>query len=230
MTHGQPPYDAAGGREVDRIHGTIACLDTANLPATLISTVGSHCEVWQQAGRIRRGGGHEPLDLVIKKFRTPCSYREARVYAREYRILREALGEIIPATRFVHTKVDGEPSVVVIARTHTPWFNLANPANEEEAVPLLRRLGRARDQLHRFTAAARGWHGERDPRVIDLFGADNLVLDRGYQLRYLDSFGVFFHESLLHLLAEVDEELKYKIDLSLRRLDYLEYLLSESGG
>lgn len=162
----QPSDRPAGGKEVDRIPGTIACLDTANLPAT----------------------------------------------------------------RFVHTEVDGEPSVVVIARTHTPWFNLANPSNEEEAVPLLRRLGRARDQLRRFIAAARGWHGDRDPRVIDLFGVDNLVLDRGYQLRYLDSFGVFFHESLLHLLAEVDEELKYKIDLSLRRLDYLEHLLSESGG
>jgi hypothetical protein len=215
----------------DRIAGEIACLDIVRLPATLISSVGNHCEVWQQAGAVIRGGQRTGVDLVIKKFRQPCSFREARVYAREHEQLREALDDMIPSTLFLHSRVDGEASVVVVAETVSAWFNIANPHNESEAVPLLRRLARARGQLRRFIQAAHAWREESDPKVIDLYGVDNLVLDRSYHLRYLDSFGVFFYESLLYLLAEVDESLKAKIDLSLERLGYLEYLLeaAENG-
>ena len=220
---------AATGKEVDRIPGTIACLDTTGLPATLISTAGTHCEVWQQLGQLRGTEGAASLDLVIKKFRQPCSFREARIYAREHRTLREALGEIIPDTHFLFTEVDGRESVVALAHTHTPWFNIANPANADEAIPLLQRLTRARDQLAQFIAAARSWRAASDPKVIDLFGIDNLVLDRSYSLRYLDSFGVFFYESLLYMLDEPDPGLKFKIDQSLRRLDYLEHLWEASA-
>lgn len=221
--------DEHAHRAMDRIPGEIACLDTARLPATLISTAGTHCEVWQQSGRIVRGEQQEAVDVVIKKFREPCSFPEARVYAREYRRLKAALDEMVPHTRFIFTRVDGRESVVVIAETFTPWFNIANPVNSSEAVPLLRRLTRAREQLARFLTATRRWRDDADPKVIDLFGVDNLVLDRNYNLRYLDSFGVFFYESLLHLLDEVDEGLKHKIDVSVRRLDYLEYLLAASA-
>ena len=218
-------------RAMDRIPGEIACLDTANLPATLISTAGTHCEVWQQSGGIVRDGERTPFDVVIKKFRQPCSFPEARVYAREYRRLRDALEEMIPFTQFIYTRVDGRESVVVVAETFSPWFNIAHPGNESEAVPLLQRLTRAREQLRRFVDAAHAWRDTDDPKVIDLYGVDNLILDRSYSLRYLDSFGVFFYESLLYMLDGEDEGLKSKIDISLRRLEYLEYLLeaSESG-
>ena len=220
---------AASADDMDRIPGEIACLDTTRLPATLISSVGHHCEVWQQASAIVRDGQRTGLDLVIKKFRQPCSFREASVYAREYQRLRDALDDMVPSTLFVYSRVDGHGSVVAIAETVSTWFNIANPHNESEAIPLLRRLARARAQLRRFIDAAHTWHNQSDPKLIDLYGVDNLVLDRNYHLRYLDSFGVFFHESLLYLLAEVDESLKAKIDLSLERLAYLEHLLLEAS-
>lgn len=217
------PSDSAAG--TDRIPGEIACLDTVRLPASLISDAGNHCQVWRQGGGFVRGGRRTDSDLVIKKFREPCSFAEARVYAREYRRLREALDEMVPATLFACTRIDGRPSVVAISETVAAWFNVANPHNESEAIPLLARLGRARDQLRRFISAARAWRDTDDPKVIDLYGVDNLVLDRNSQLRYMDSFGVFFHESLLYMLAEIDYDLKAKIDLSLQRLAYLEHLL-----
>lgn len=211
--------------ESDRIPGEIACLETAALPAALISTVGNHCEVWRQGGGLVVSGRRIDTDLVIKKFRQPCSFAEARVYQREYRRLREALEGMVPATLYAYTRIDGAGSVVAISETVSAWFNVANPHNESEAVPLLARLARTRDELRRFIAAARRWRDADDPKVIDLYGIDNLVLDRNYRLRYVDSFGVFFHEGLLYLLAELDYELKAKIDLSLARLAYLEELL-----
>ncbi|MCB1893751.1 MAG: hypothetical protein H6945_17675 [Zoogloeaceae bacterium] len=209
----------------DRIPGEIACLPIDRLPASMISDVGNHCQVWRQGGGFVQGGKRTSSDLVIKKFRDHCSFAEARVYAREHRRLCEALDDMIPATLYVHTRVDGQDSVIAIAETVPTWFNVANPHNEDEAVPLLARLARSREQLRRFIAAAHRWREADDPKVIDLYGVDNLVLDRDYRLRYLDSFGVFFHESLLYMLAEVDYELKTKIDLSLARLGYLEHLL-----
>jgi len=212
----------------DRIPGEIACIDTARLPATLISNDGNHCEVWQQGGGFIRDGQRIDSNLVIKKFRQDCSFAEARVYAREYRRMRDELDDMIPQTLYAVTRIDGQNSVVAISETVSAWFNVANPHNESEAIPLLRRMGRPRSQLRRFIEAAHKWRDTDDPKVIDLYGVDNLVLDRNYQLRYLDSFGVFFHESLLYLLAEVDYELKGKIDLSLHRLAYLEHLLEEA--
>jgi hypothetical protein len=214
-------------REVDRISSGIACLDTENLPATLISTVGAHCKVWQSGG-YRSGSQGEGADLVIKQHLLTCSPQEAALYHRDYLRLKGRLNEMIPLALFVRTRINGRHNLLVIARAFTPWFNIANPANEEEAIPLLCRLQKARKQLERFVLAARRWHQE-EQKVIDLYGIDNLVLDRNREIRFLDSFEVFFHEDLLHFIDDPGEELKEKIMLSLQRLDYLDFLLRESA-
>jgi hypothetical protein len=216
------------GKESDRISGQIACLDTENILATLIATSGYHCEVWRSIGNIIVDGERKALDIVIKKFRGPCSVREVEVYRKQYVILKNKLEDIIPPAIFVITTIDDDVSVLVIAETVRPWFNIANPANEREAIPLLRRLPKAQNQLQRFLAAAREWRASKDARVIDLYGLDNLVLDTEREIRYVDSFGVFFNEDLLYLTNEVDESFKAKIELSLNRLEYLEYMLREA--
>lgn len=214
-------------KETDRIPVDIGCLDIRHMPATLISTHGYHCEVWRTSGVMVRDGERAPLDLVVKRYRERCSLREMRVFHREYGKLRGALEEIVPSALFTHTCIDGEPSVVAVARTVFPWFNIANPSNEEEAVPLLSKLERAKDQLQRFLGAARRWHRD-EQKVIDLYGLDNLVLDRNREIRYLDSFRVFFYEDLLYVVDDPDDTLGAKIEVSLSRLDYLEYLLAQA--
>lgn len=212
----------------DHIGSRVACLDTSGLLATLVATAGYHCDVWRSMGIVVRNGERAPLDIVIKVYRGACSLAEAGVYHNQYRLLKAALGEIVPEAVFVATKVDGVPSIIVIAESITPWFNLANPANEEETVPLLRRLPRVRAQLGRFLTAARRW--QQNGRVIDLYGLDNLVLDRTDTLRYVDSFEVFFFPDMLELLDELDEALRRRIELSLARLDYLDYVLAAATG
>ena len=218
------------GREADRIPQRIACLETQRMPATLMSTTGYHCEVWQANGQLLRDGERVMLDLIIKCHKEPCTLAEVRLLAADYRRLREGLGDIVPRATFIATHIDDLPNVVVLAEVVRPWFNIANPANEAEAVPLLRRLTVARRQLATFVAAARGWYDGPDMRVIDLWGIDNLVLDRDQRVRYVDSFRVFFFADMLHLLAHPDEDLRERIELSLRRLEYLEHLLVEAGG
>ncbi|MGB5465555.1 MAG: hypothetical protein WBM84_05675, partial [Sedimenticolaceae bacterium] len=84
-------------------------------------------------------------------------------------------------------------------------------------------------QLEHFLNAARQWRTGSNPRVIDLYGLDNLVMDNQRQIRYVDSFFVFFFEDMLHLLGgEPDYELESKIRLSLRRVAYLEDILALS--
>jgi len=212
----------------DRIPGEIGCLDIKRLPATLISDAGNHCQVWRQGGTFVKDGHRMDSDLVIKIFREPCMFGELKLYTKEYRRLRETLGPMVPDTVFAATLIDGKESVVAISHTVSAWFNIANPHNESEAIPLLRMLHSTREELRTFVEAAHRWRDTDDPKVIDLYGVDNLVLDRSYRLKYMDSFGVFFHESLLYLLAEVDYDLKSKIDLSLWRLSYLEHLLEEA--
>ncbi len=213
-------------KENDRLSASVACIDAESLPLTLVSTAGFHCEVWRSAGVIVRDGRREPVDFVLKCARERCPPAYTRVLARDHRRLREALDDIVPAALFVSTRIDGEPSVVVFAETCHPWFDLANPWNEEEALALLRRLPLARDQLARFVAAARGWASTAEERVIDLHGEQNLVLDRDRRVRYLDSFGVFLFPDLLETLAEDDESLRERIEVSRGRLVYLERLLA----
>ena len=216
------------GGESDRIHRHVGCLDTTGILATLVSTTGYHCDVWRSIGAVVRGESRIRLDIVIKVYRGGCSVAEAVVYCRHYRTLKAALGDIVPDAVFVATRIDDIASVIVIARAVTPWFNLANPANESEAVPLVRQSPRIRAQLARFVAACSHWRSEG--RVIDLYGLDNLVVDQTDSLRYVDSFEVFFFLDMLTLLEQSDDVLRRRIELSLARLDYLDYMLKASGG
>lgn len=216
-------------RAQDRLSARIACISAADIPFTLVSTLGFHCEVWRSAGTLVDASGRRAVDFVLKVSKHPCTPAEVRVLAREHAALRAALDEIVPDATFVITAVNGKPGAVVLAGTCTPWFDLANPTNEQEAVPLLRRHARAADQLRRFTRAARGWL-EAEGKLIDLCGAENLVLDRDYGVRYLDSFHVFFYTDLLDIVDPVDEELVRRVAVASDRLAYLEWMVEQVGG
>ena len=212
------------GRESDRIPDRVACLNVDTMPAALISTRGFNCEVWQSAGVIVNAGRRHSVNFVVKRHRYACDRLKVRAYQRDYRRLRDALKDVVPAAVFVVTSIDGEPNVVVLAEACSPWFDLARPGNQEEARPLLTRLPKARAQLRQFVDCARAWAAQG--LVLDLYGAENLVLDRDRNVRYLDSFGVFFYEDMLYAVDGVDESLQAKIAISSARLDYVESLLS----
>lgn len=214
-------------RESDSIDDRIDCLRTDRIPATLISSSGHHCEVWRAAGTIIRRDARHHMDVVIKVHRTGCSWPETRVIRREYERLSQSLGHLIPETVYIATRVNGVYSVVALADAVNRWFDVANPSNEDEAVPLFQRLRRARDDLAMFIEQAEEW--DREDRVIDLYGTENLVLDSNRHLRYIDSFGVFFYADLLNAIDEPDPALQQRIDLSRRRLDYLRHLLAASA-
>ena len=213
-------------RENDRISTDIGCLDTASLPATLISTLGAHCKVWRSGGYLRHSS-RTGREIVLKMHTLPCNSREVELYRRDYLALKKQLGVSIPEALFVTTRIGGEVNLLVLAQAYTPWFNIANPANEAEALPMLGKFRLAHAQLQRFVESARRWR-EQESKVIDLYGLDNLVLDRDHQIRYLDSFEVFFYEDMLHLIDHPDRDLEERITISLQRLDYLEYLLQQN--
>lgn len=212
------------GKENDRIGADIACLGAAEMPFTLVSTAGFHCDVWRSMGVIVRGENRLALDFVLKVSKRPYRLPEVRILADEHRVIRAALEDIVPRARFVATRVNNKPGAIVLVENRTPWFDISNPGNEDEALPLLRRQGKAAGQLQRFTACARRWL-EAESRVIDLCGIENLVLDRKYEVRYLDSFHVFFYLDILHVIDEVDDALKFRIETSVKRLEYLERLV-----
>ncbi|MDX1528210.1 MAG: hypothetical protein R3337_06250, partial [Gammaproteobacteria bacterium] len=83
-------------------------------------------------------------------------------------------------------------------------------------------------QLADFTRHARRWM-EEESKMIDLGGTENLVLDKDYGVRYLDSFHVFFYLDMLHLIDEVDDSLTFRIEMCIRRLEYLERLVKQLG-
>jgi len=210
----------------ERLTVDIACLDLSRHRASLISTRGNHCEVWRASHRSHREctpNGY--LEFVIKRPLTDNSLREIEILARQYRLLRRELDDIIPEACFVVTRIDGRPNVCVFAHAVNVWFNIANPLNEEEAKQLLRNKPKARLQLRRFIEVAKGWRDSDNPRMIDLYGLDNLVMDNNYEIRFLDSFYVFFHEDMLHILDEPDPQLAAKIETSATRLAYLEQIL-----
>lgn len=211
-------------QETDRVPAKIACLETESMPFTLVSTAGFHCDVWRSIGVIVRGGERSPVDFVLKRYKRPCTLAEIRVLGKEYRIIKQALEEMVPTARFVATHVDSRPGVIVLAETCTPWFDLSNPGNEDELLPLLSRKARARAQLAEFVRNARRWM-EDDSRIIDLGGTENLVLDKNYGVRYLDSFHVFFYLDMLHVIDEVDDALMFRIEICIKRLEYLERLV-----
>jgi len=213
-------------RENDRISTRIDCLDTENLPAALISTWGAHCKVLQTGG-YKKKKSSPGKDFVIKMHLLRCDSRETELYYRDYRKLRKRLGDIIPSALFVRTRINGEKNLLVIAYAYTPWFNIANPSNEDETLPLLGKYRKACKQLDMFVTAAKEWR-EQEGKLIDLYGIDNLVLDKNRQIRYLDSFEVFFYEDMLHLIDDAGQELEEKISISAQRLDYLEYLVKQN--
>jgi len=208
--------------DADRLPA-IGCLNVGAFRASLISTTGFHCEVWRISGSLIRDSEKLPLDMVVKHHLEPASWGDVRVLRKEYGMLRRALGAMVPTAIFVRSEVQGEPNVIVLARAVRPWFNLANPVNESDTIPLLRRMRQTREQLGRFIHAAHRWR-EQEGLVLDLYGLDNLVLDIDHKIRYVDSFRVFFYEDLLHILDETDPGLKERIDLSRVRLDYLRHL------
>ena len=219
------------GKELDRLQLDIACLDHQQLRASLVSTTGSHCEVWRSSKRIESQEGDVTetsyTEFVIKWPLSQFSETEARLLARHYRLLKDTLDEIIPDALFVVTEVNGQPGIFVLAQAVNVWFNIANQQNEEEALRLLCANPKARIQLARFVRAAQAWRDSDNPRIIDLFGMDNLIMDINREIHFLDSFYVFFFEDMFHLIdkSDDDNELKDKLDLSLKRLAYLEHLV-----
>lgn len=218
------------GRDEDRPALEIACLHPNSRRASLVSTTGTHCRVWRSALKAPdRTAGEGYVEFVIKYPRDRYQPSDVRLLVKQHRALREALGDIVPEALFVVTQVGGEPNLVVIARAVNIWFNIANPTNREEAIGLLHRYPLARDQLGVFVKQVRRWREQPDPRLVDLYGLDNLVMDNQRRIRYIDSYFVFFFEDMLHLLGgEPDYELEDKIRVSLKRLAYLEEILKAS--
>lgn len=219
----------AAGKEGDFLKADIACLNLGSLGATLVSTRGSHCEVWRTNIRHPSKEKRFPyLEFVIKYPRGSHSRAEINMLSRHYTLLKSALEDLIPQALFFITKIDGIQNVAVIAEAVDIWFNIADPHNREEAVTLLSTHPKALNQLGRFVTAAKQWRVSRDPRLIDLFGVDNLVMDTNREIRYLDSFFVFFFEDMVDMLDEPDEALANRIRLSLERLAYLDSILREA--
>ncbi len=213
-------------QETDRVPSSIACLKTEDMPFTLVSTAGFHCDVWRSIGVMVRGAERVPMDFVLKPYKWPCTLAEVRALGNEYRTIKLALEEMVPSAQFVATQVNSRSSLIVLAENCTPWFDLSNPGNEDEALPLLRSKPRARAQLAEFVRHARRWM-EENSCIIDLGGTENLVLDKDYGVKYLDSYHVFFYLDMLHVIDEIDDALMYRIETCINRLEYLERLVKQ---
>lgn len=212
----------------DQLSKDIACLNARGMLFTLISTLGFHCDVWRSIGRIVSAENSTPLDFVLKIGKRRCEEPEVRVLGKEYRMLRSALGDIVPDALFVATEINGKPGAVVMAQTCSPWFDLANPTNEAEALPLLRRQPRSRHQLEHFVRCARNWLDEKR-MAIDLVGGENLVLDKTAGVRYLDSFHVFFYLDMLDVIDQADDGFLFRVEQAVQRLEYLEWLAGKAA-
>lgn len=204
----------------------VACLNARRRGLELKSVVGHHCDVWQMS--VRRGRGRTPYDVVVKKYRGTCSFRQVQVLDRDYRRLKASLEDIVPNTIYVPARCAAGRTVIAISHAVVPWFNVANPINESDAVPLLRKLPKARNQLMRFCHAARKWAHEKHGRIIDLYGLDNLVLNTNREICYLDSFHVFFYADMPRYLDGDDDQLMRRMEISVGRFEYLENLLRET--
>lgn len=211
----------------DKLDSDIACIDFSTTPATLVSTHGTHCDVWRSMGYVIRDGRKTEMDFVIKQHNEACSAREILMLKKHYQQIRQELGLIIPRTLFVQTRVNNANSVIALAETVNVWFNLANPVNESELVPLLKKMPRPYDQLDLFVQYADEIYDEQG-RIIDLYGMDNLVLDARRQVRYLDSFYIFFYDDMLSMVEEHDP-LHHRVSVSRERLEYLKYVLRSAA-
>lgn len=222
--------DATRGKDADRPALDVACLNPTCRRAALVSTTGNHCEVWRSTRKHEALIDGQPYtEFVIKHPVERYSDADTRILASQYQMLRKELGDIVPEALFVRSCINEQPNLFIIARAVNIWFNIANPQNREEAIGLLCDFPLARAQLAQFVRKAEKWRQGPNPRVIDLYGLDNLVMDNLRQIRFIDSFYVFFFEDMLHLLGgEPDYELQDKIDLSLHRLAYLKEILALS--
>ena len=217
------------GKERDCLDVCIESLNPETLRATLVSNVGNHCEVWRTSKRNKNAEDESPyLEFVIKHPVIQYDENEVKLLVRQYRQLRESLQDIIPDALFFITRINGRENVCVLAKAVNIWFNIANPQNREEALELLSGDSKAFNQLKRFLETARAMQNSDNPKIIDLYGLDNLVLDTNREIRYIDSFDVFFFEDMRHLFGD-DPELEMKIQISLDRLDYLELILTLAG-
>lgn len=215
-------------QDQDKLPDNVSCINAEAVPFTLISTLGFHCDVWRSIGKIVTAERSSALDCVVKIGSQRCTRAQVRVLAKEHRILKQALGELVPAATFIATRIDREPRALVLAQACAPWFDLGNPTNESESLPMLARQPRLRQQLRDFTQAARHWLDDKR-MLIDLVGAENLVLDRNGGVRYVDSFHVFFYLDTLDVIDQVDDEFLLRIEQSVERLGYLEWLLVQSS-
>ncbi len=222
--------DPTQGREDDRPALDVSCLNPKCRRAALISTTGNHCQVWRGTRKHEDArDGESYTEFVIKYPIDRYSDADTRILASQYQELRAKLGDMVPEALFVFSCIDDQPNLFIVARAVNVWFNIANPQNREEAVGLLREYPLARAQLVQFVLQAARWREGPNPRVIDLYGLDNLVMDNQRQIRFVDSFYVFFFEDMLHLLGgEPDYDLQEKIEVSLQRLAYLEQILALS--
>jgi hypothetical protein len=224
--------EGAAGKESDFLKADIACLNPNALHATLISSLGNHCQVWRTSKRDedRVSSIQEEdaayVEFVIKYPVIHYSDSEIRLLARHYRQLKQDLDDIIPDALFFISRINGRRNICVLARAVNIWFNIANPQFEEEAIPLLKEYPKARNQLQRFIRTMEDMRKSDKPRLIDLYGLDNLVLDNNREIRYVDSFDVFFFEDMIDLLRDDDPELQVKIEISLQRLAYLKRILA----
>ena len=221
--------DGSLGKEDDYLKANIACINPKHLHATLVSSAGSHCEVWRSSKRNASIAETSPyLEFVLKYPRGNHSSAEIAVLANHYRQLKTELEDVIPEAVFFITNIDEQANVCVIAEAVNIWFDIGNPQNRDEATELLKIHRKPRNQLRRFLNAAKEWRNSGNPRLIDLFGVNNLVMDTNREIRYLDSFFVFFFEDMLDLLHEPDSDLENNINRSIERLIYLEEILEQA--
>ncbi len=219
----QQPHE----KGADFLAQDIACLNPENLNATLVSSLGSHCEVWRSNFKPRHPGQTELypyVEFVIKYPRKGLSRAEIRILGRHYQRLKESLEDVIPSALFCLTRINGTENICVLAEAVNIWFDLTHPHNRQETIELLRKHPKPRIQLQRFLDTANAWRDQG--RLIDLYGPNNLILDTNRQVRYLDSYFVFFFEDMLLWDNDPDSQLAYQIEYSLQRLDYLNALLA----
>jgi hypothetical protein len=217
----------AEGKESDRLQADIKGLNPETLQATLISSEGNHCQVWRTSKRNKTADeGSNYIEFVIKYPVIHYAEAEIRLLAKQYRLLKETLDDIVPDALFMITHINRQRNVCVLARAVNIWFDIANPQYEEEAIALLKKYPKARNQLQRFIITAEAFRQSDNPRLIDLYGLNNLVLDNNREIRYVDSFDVFFFEDMANLFAESDSELEIKLKTSRERLTYLKKVLA----
>ena len=104
--------DATGGREEDRPSLDIACISPKHRHAALVSTAGNHCKVWRSTLKRHADDVDDGyVEYVIKYPVDRYGLADARILVKQYRLLRDALGEIVPEALFVMSCIEGVPNL-----------------------------------------------------------------------------------------------------------------------